>query len=469
MSRRGFFVKTHIPGLDEVIPGFPRGGLVLVSGPPGSGKTILGMSYIYYGAVNAQEPGLYASMFESKERFLKLANGLGMDFENLMKKGLVDYLQLPMALETGATSAVDMIVDQVENLGAKRLVIDSITAIKEVFKDPSEARSLLQNIISRILEQLKCTTIIIKEGETTGRDFEEYVADAVIGLERTLFENRRLRILKIQKLRGAEVRTPRLCFTIHKGVRVLPPTELMMPRELLSPEQVKQALPPDPPKGYTTGIPDLDREIGGLQDGSITLLELSPKLTARTAYNLILASLVVNYVEKGRPCLIVPPGGVSSKDLNEMLWRYGVSEKERRHLVRIVEIEKLKPPAVKDRTFLIEQFTNLLKSLEKEAGKPPLKLIGMDRAADFMGEEVIPVIYRAVDELRERGGLAVWIVTPTYQWIVNRLAPLADVHLKITRMHGCVLLYGVKPRTPLYAIQPDPTSKTPIPNLIPIV
>ena len=36
------------------------------------------------------------------------------------------------------------------------------------------------------------------------------------------------------------------------------------------------------------------------------------------------------------------------------------------------------------------------------------------RSADFMGEEVIPVMYRAVDELRERGGLAVWIVTPTY-------------------------------------------------------
>ena len=86
-----------------------------------------------------------------------------------------------------------------------------------------------------------------------------------------------------------------------------------------------------------------------------------------------------------------------------------------------------------------------------------------------MGEEVIPVIYRAVDELRERGGLAVWIVTLTYQWIVDRLAALADVHLKITRKHECVLLYGVKPRTPLYNVQPDPTGKIPIPSLIPIV
>ena len=61
-------------------------------------------------------------------------------------------------------------------------------------------------------------------------------------------------------------------------------------------------------------------------------------------------------------------------------------------MIRVVEVEKLKLLTAKDRALLIEQFTSFLKSLEKEAGKPPLKLIGMDRAADFMGEEVIPVI-----------------------------------------------------------------------------
>ena len=85
---------------------------------------------------------------------------------------------------------------------AKRLVIDSITAIKEIFKDLGEARSLLQNIISRVLEQLECTAIIIKEGEAAEQSFEEYVADVVVGVERTLFEDRQLRILKIETLGG---------------------------------------------------------------------------------------------------------------------------------------------------------------------------------------------------------------------------------------------------------------------------
>ena len=62
-----------------------------------------------------------------------------------------------------------------------------------------------------------------------------------------------------------------------------------------------------------------------------------------------------------------------------------------------------------------------------------------------MGEEVIPVIYRAVDDLRKRGGLAVWIVTPTYQWIVNRLAALADVHLKLQESMDASYYTGLSP------------------------
>jgi len=61
-----------------------------------------------------------------------------------------------------------------------------------------------------------------------------------------------------------------------------------------------------------------------------------------------------------------------------------------------------------------------------------------------------------------------WLVKPIMPWIVERLAPIADMHLKITREHGCLLLYGIKPRTPLYAIQLKPDKTPPIPDLIPV-
>ena len=79
--RKPLLLRLVYLGLMESFVVFRGGGLILVLGLLGFGKTIFGVSYIYYGAVDAQEPGLYISMFEGGERFLDFANGLGMDFQ----------------------------------------------------------------------------------------------------------------------------------------------------------------------------------------------------------------------------------------------------------------------------------------------------------------------------------------------------------------------------------------------------
>jgi len=55
--------KSGIPGIDELLEGgFPRGSNVLLSGGAGTGKTIMGMQYLYNGAVNYDEPGLFVTL-----------------------------------------------------------------------------------------------------------------------------------------------------------------------------------------------------------------------------------------------------------------------------------------------------------------------------------------------------------------------------------------------------------------------
>ena len=275
------FTRTGIPGLDDVILGFPEGSLILVSGKPGSGKTIMGMTFIYRGALEAGEPGIYVSVYESKNRFIQLAKTLWMGFEKLEEKGLFKHIWIPITMEAGAATAINMILEQIEKMGAKRLVIDSITALKQQFKDPVEARIFLQTLLSRIIENLKCITLLIKEGDplTGPLDFEEYAADAVIHLEKDYFEGRPLRRLEILKLRGADIIFPRLVCTIHEGLKVIPCREtprLKKPTQYVAPETW---LLPDPPGAYTTGIPDLDREMGGYPQGSTILFEIDPRLT----------------------------------------------------------------------------------------------------------------------------------------------------------------------------------------------
>jgi KaiC/GvpD/RAD55 family RecA-like ATPase len=157
MSGSEIFVRTCVPGLDDIIPGFPEGGLILVSGKPGSGKTVMAMTFIYRGALEAGERGIYVSVYESRERFLQLAKRLGMDFEKLEERGLFSHIWVPVTMEAGAAIAINMILERVESISAKRLVIDSFTALKQQFKDPGEARIFLQTLLSKIIKNLKCT------------------------------------------------------------------------------------------------------------------------------------------------------------------------------------------------------------------------------------------------------------------------------------------------------------------------
>jgi len=74
---------TGIPGLDELLQGgFPQGSTVLVSGSTGTGKSILALQYLYYGA-NNNEPGVYSTMENSREDVIEQASQFGWDVERL--------------------------------------------------------------------------------------------------------------------------------------------------------------------------------------------------------------------------------------------------------------------------------------------------------------------------------------------------------------------------------------------------
>jgi hypothetical protein len=62
-----------------------------------------------------------------------------------------------------------------------------------------------------------------------------------------------------------------------------------------------------------------------------------------------------------------------------------------------------------------------------------------------------------------------WIVKPVHPRLVRMLSPIVDMHFKIMKKHGCILLYGKKPETLLYALQPDPEKSALILKVTPIV
>jgi len=464
-------VKTGIDGFDEIAPGLPRGGIVIVSGSPGTGKTSLAASFIYNGAVRYREPGVYASLIEGEDRFYEYMQGFGYNFKELGEKGLFRYIALPTLLQEGVSASISMVLEIVESIKARRLVIDSYTALSQMFRSQAEARTFLHTLISRIVKQLECTTILIKEEQAEKKEygFEDFVADVVIHLKTSRLEGKLIRELTIVKLRGSEVKLPDACFTLHRGFRVIKSLKVE------STTKAEYEPPPDPPGCYTTGIPDLDREIGGYPEGSTILVEIDPKLTPRE-YSVLLYPTIASFILKGRNFVVVPSGGVSPAYLKDLLKRYGVGEKEflERCLIfyekdapveGLPNVVEIKPKPLEE---AVRKMIDLAEKWGEEAGKRGLIGVGVDRVIRLGGEEVLDYLAMAQDYVRIRRQLMIWLLKPTRPGVSERLAPLADMHLKIMRRHGCMLLYGIKPRTPLYAVQQDPTGETQTPQIIPI-
>ena len=207
---------THIPGLDELIgEGLPDGTISLVTGPPGSAKSLFGIQYIYNGAVRDNEPGIYLTLEESRDSVLRASNSFGMDLAALEKEGKVFLTDLGKMrvecttseeLEWGLASfdtLQDFLKNHISFSGAKRLVLDSITAVGVYYKSHELLRRELFKF-ARFLKSSGITSIIISEvtGEGDSRyGIEEFIADSLIMLDYESADGEYRRTVTVKKMR----------------------------------------------------------------------------------------------------------------------------------------------------------------------------------------------------------------------------------------------------------------------------
>jgi len=178
---------TGINGLDDMIEGgFPKGSLILLAGSPGSGKTIASAHFLHHGSKNLNENGIYLSFAERREFFFENMKKFGMDFETLESQGKFKFLDLLTTREDTVSSTIGMLSREVLELDAKRLVVDSFTAMAQAFNTKIDARIIL-HMIEKLMSKSGCTTLLLVElptgTKTIGLGFEEFVADGVILFE----------------------------------------------------------------------------------------------------------------------------------------------------------------------------------------------------------------------------------------------------------------------------------------------
>lgn len=203
MSER---ISTGNMQLDTLLDGgFLRNSMILLAGNPGAGKTILSSNFIYQGALD-DEPGVYACFAETRKRLIQDMNKFGIDFEPMIRRRKVEVLDLSIGSETEVQSALNQIFETITSLRAKRLVVDSISAMAMGLETEFEKRHLIR-LLYRLILKTGCTTIAITDipwnSTKIGESIEEFVADGIILMQHQYDENENMkRQLRITKMRG---------------------------------------------------------------------------------------------------------------------------------------------------------------------------------------------------------------------------------------------------------------------------
>jgi len=474
-------IHTGIKRLDSLVGGgFFRSSLILLAGNPGTGKTIFANHFIYNGAAESGEKGVYVSFSEGHKQLIEYASTLGFDFKELEEKGMVRILDMVAAKEEGVSAILEFILGEVEALGARRLVIDSFSAMAQSFAEKIDARIVLNLILNKIVRRLGCTTLVIVEIPVgnlgIGLGLEEFVADAVLILKRRLgleVDGRLMREVGIVKMRGTSLEQLIYLFTLHEGFRVFPPfrAEPIQKTECFKPM-------PDPPGKFSTGSQELDRLLdGGYPKGSTVLLEVGEDVSL-SQYSLIMWPTVWDSLAKGRGYISIPSSGVDYHIVKEQLMEVGFTEDEINHLTRVFvsrfSVAPKEPYIVKLEGENTEEnyreFLKVEEELMNETGLPVVRFTGADTLTTVFGREVVERMLNVdATRIREKGNLGINIIKPGHAHLVPIAGAIADVHLKMAIQHGVLLLYGVKPSTGLHAVEMDVSRGYPLPKLTPII
>lgn len=234
-------VPTGVAGLDEMLQGgIPKGYTVLVSGGPGTGKTILGMQFLVTGALMG-EPGLYVSLDEAPQRVrANMSRSFGWDMDRLEAEKLVAMVDatpirlIPGQVTIGTVSVgrrefsiislVGVIKSRAKEMGAKRIVVDPITTLVVHYPDEADRRYALMDLL-QALEEIGETSMMISELRADGREYlvEEYLCQGVVLMRNVEREGSLVRAIQIEKMRGVPHDTqPRPYHVTREGIEVYP-------------------------------------------------------------------------------------------------------------------------------------------------------------------------------------------------------------------------------------------------------
>ncbi len=216
-------VTTGVDGLDSILNGgLVKNATVLVSGNPGTGKSLFGIQFLHHGVTAHDERGIYISFEENAEDIREAAESIGFDdWGDLVEQGDIKvYDKGQMLREDDFTAAIDYLLEDFANTAYDRLVLDSLTMFQLFFEDESEKRTYLLKF-SDILKRNGLTSLMINEQGAvfpeTEIGLENFLTDGNIYLIQTPTDSGVNRYVWVAKMRKKDINTDIFPMEIGQG------------------------------------------------------------------------------------------------------------------------------------------------------------------------------------------------------------------------------------------------------------
>jgi circadian clock protein KaiC len=272
-------IHTGIYGLDQIfLGGILKGNLILVEGAVGTGKTLLGVEFIYRGITEHDEPGIIVVFETSPKKLIRDATGFGWNLDELQQQNKLKIIfTSPKVLDQELRSPDSLLLETAAGIGAQRIFIDGISLFSTLptgnganGNRAASYRELLQQFTEGLqrenLTAMLSHEVFTHQEESAALQVAEFLADTVIILKREHFHRSIHRTLEVMKCRGQDYDAGKhtLRITAAKGLEVYRRVQLRARGVPVQPTSEKRS---------PIGCAPLDALIGGgIYDGSTTMV-----------------------------------------------------------------------------------------------------------------------------------------------------------------------------------------------------
>jgi KaiC/GvpD/RAD55 family RecA-like ATPase len=363
---------------------------------------------------------------------------------------------------------IERIYSRVESQLPKQIcvAIDSIEALAEKYGIPA---GRIINMLHKDLVENTNTFLVIVLEKFENMELDYYV-DGVIRLDHSELDGRAFREIVIQKLRGCETRHHRYLYTLTAGrMKAFGPYDIRFPEAV-----AKWPVPEERVPGrISTGSLQLDMILGGgLMEGAVNLLEVD-RAVPTEAVQLFCMGPVLNAISAGNGVVWLPSREFAPTMLPPLIKRYlgGADPVGRLRVIDLypTEVDVGDPYQLGIEGDPIGNYLkwDVMRFNFQDVKGPTLNIMSYD-ALESVSSKVVDDMRDYYTDLRQSGNVDLTVARASVR-STDRLADIAQQHLKLRKVHGALVLYGERPHTELMHLDMSTFEGVPRLSLTPIV